>query len=138
MGAPVFALTPELVTALGYPITFPPHLLVPCDFAAAVETPLPVILVASAEATLRPRIEDVIAALLHIDALAARGVAYRNRHSIDPIQLLRRVVQGEMEREATRVHLQEFSPTIPEIGSTLPASQLRRLDRDAQVVGLRA
>ena len=138
MGAPVFALTPELVTALGYPITFPPHLLIPCDFAAAIETSLPVIIVASAESTLRPRIEDVITALLHVDPLAARGVAHRNRQSIDPVQLLRRVVQGEMEREATRVQLQEFSPTIPEVGSTLPKSELRRLDREAQVVGLRA
>ena len=138
LGAPVFLLTPELVTALGYPLTFPPHLLVTRDFATALDTHLPLIFVASADSALRPRIEDVVAALLHIDPHAARGVASRNRRSIDPLQLLRRVVQAESEREATLIRLQEFAPLIPELGRPLPKSQIERLERDAQVVGLRA
>lgn len=138
LGAPVFLLTPELVTALGYPLVFPPHLLVTRDFATALDTHFPLIIVASADSALRPKIEDVVAALLRVDPHAARGVASHHRRSIDPLQLLRRVVQGESEREATRVRLQEFAPLIPELGRPLPKSQVDRLERDAQVIGLRA
>lgn len=138
LGAPVFLLTPELVTALGYPITFPPHLLTTRDFATAVDTQFPLIFVASSESARQPTLEDLVVAMLRVDALAARVVAARNRSSLDSLRLLRRVVQAEMEREATLVQLQDFAPLIPRMGKPLRRSQLAKVERDARVVGLRA
>ncbi len=126
------------MTALGYPVQFPPHLLIPRDLEAVVDSALPRILVDSSETARDPGIEDVIAALLSVDSLAARGIAVRHRGSIDARQLLRRVVQSEREAEATRVGLQEFAPGIPLVGRPLPRPQLDAQDRDVQVIGLRA
>lgn len=138
LGAPVFLLTPEVVTALGYPVQFPPQLVVPREAESAIDTSLPRILVASADGARRPALEDVIVALLRIDPLAARGVASRQRVAIDPVRLLRRVVQDELEGEATRVNLQEFAPSIPHVGRPLSPSLLDAQVREAQVLGLRA
>ncbi len=136
-GVPVYLLTSELVTALGYPIVFPAQLLVAPEIDGAIDSPFPRIVVRSAEAALRPHIEDLVVALLRIDALAARGLAVRNRASVDPRQLLRRVLQAEMELEATRVNLQELAPAIPRIGTPLPQPLLEEQDRNSVVVGLR-
>jgi hypothetical protein len=137
-GIPVYLLTPELVTGLGYPVVFPPRLLVAQEVTAAVDTSFPRLVVSSTEAVRSPRIEDVIVALLRIDPLAARAVAVRNRRSVEPDQLLRRVVQAEVEGEATRVNLQELAPAIPRIGPVLPVELLREYDATPTVVGLRA
>jgi len=138
LGLPVFILTPEIVTALGYPIDFPPQLLVAHALDPVVDSPLPRILAADSEAARWPTLEDVVVSLLRVDALAARGIAARHRLSIDPVQLLRRVVLAESEAEATWVNLQEFAPSIPRVGPTIPPSQLEEQDRAVQVVGLRA
>lgn len=138
LGAPVFLLTPEIVTALGYPVVFPPHLLISSDFAPAVDSTFPRIVVPTVPAARPPVMEDVIVALLRIDPLAARGVASRNRASVEPLELLRRVVQAEAEGEATRVNLQEFSALIPRVGSALPQDELEEQDRTTKVIGLRA
>jgi hypothetical protein len=123
---------------LGYPVVFPPHLLVARAVEGAVDSSFPRLVVAAPEAALRPGIEDIVVALLRIDALAARGVATRNRASIDPVHLLRRVVQADVEREATWVNLQQFAPAIPKVGTPLPSAQLEEQDRTILVEGLRA
>lgn len=137
-GVPVYLLTPEVVTGLGYPVVFPPRLLVAQEVDPAVDTSFPRFVVSSPEAVRSLRIEDVIVALLRIDPLAARGVAVRNRSSVEPDQLLRRVVQAELEREATRVNLQELAPAIPRVGRPLPTELLREQDATPTVIGLRA
>jgi hypothetical protein len=138
LGVPVYLLTSELVTALGYPVEFPPHLLVSERMQGAVDSAFPRIVVPSSEAVLRPGIEEVMVALLRIDALAARGVGVRNRTSLRAERLLRRVVQAEAEREATWVNLQEFASAIPKVGSALPQAWLEEQDRASVVEGLRA
>lgn len=137
-GVPVYLLTSELVTGLGYPVVFPPHLLVARDVAGAVESSFPRLIIPSNESVLLPSMEDFLVALLRVDALAARGIAVRHRRSIDPDQLLRRVIQAELEREATWVNLQEFAPAIPKVGPTIPARLLVAQDRTPTVIGLRA
>lgn len=137
-GVPVYLLTPELVTGLGYPVVFPPQLLVAQEVAPVVDTSFPRLGVSATEAVRSPRIEDVIVALLRIDSLAARGVAVRNRSSVEPDHLLRRVVQAEAERAATWVNLQELASAIPRVGPRLPPERLREEDATPRVVGLRA
>jgi hypothetical protein len=137
-GIPIYLLTSELVTGLGYPVRFPPHLLVRSDVSAAIDCDFDRIVMSGKGAAFPPQFEDVVVALLRIDPLAARSIILRNRASVDPKQLLRRVVQEEVEREATWVNLQEMAPAIPEIGKGLASELLDIQDRAAQVVGLRA
>jgi hypothetical protein len=137
-GVPVYLLTSELVMGLGYPVEFPPHLLVAREVEHAIDSPLPRIVLEALEAVESPGIEDVVAALLRIDPLAARGVAARNRPSVSADQLLRRVVQLQAEAEATWVNLQEFAPAIPSVGTSLPAEWLREQNLSPRVEGLRA
>jgi hypothetical protein len=135
---PVYLLTPRLVTSLGYPGTFPEHLLLAREINDAVDCKYPRIVVSAATSVLRPTIEDIVVAMLKIDALAARGVAMRNRPSVEPLSLLRKVIQEDVEREATWVNLQEISPAIPMVGPHLDEALLETQDWTPEVVGLRA
>jgi hypothetical protein len=135
---PVYLLTPMLVTGLGYPVTFPEHLLVAREVSGAVDSEYPRIILSKIESALQPTIEDIVVALLSIDPLAARGVLIRNRSSVDPLRLLRKVIQEDVEREATWVNLQEISPAIPAVGPRLGRTILEAQDWSPMAIGLRA
>ncbi len=135
-GIPVYLLAPGILAALGYPMTFPPHLIVARECAEIIESAYPQIRFVSSDAAGHPRIEDLVVAMLRIDPLAARAVALRNREFVNPVRLLRRVVQEDVEREATLVRLQEVSPGIPDVGKPLPKAGLSRQDRNNEVVGM--
>jgi hypothetical protein len=135
---PVYLLTPGLVTSLGYPVTFPDHLLLAREVSGAVDSRYPRVIFSSTESILLPRIEDIAVALLRVDPLAARGVILRNRASVDPLSLLRKVIQESVEREATWVNLQDVSPTIPSVGYRIDPELLRTQDALPEVIGLRA
>lgn len=126
---PVSLLTSERVTALGYPIRFPPNLIVGQSLLPALDTSFPTIPFVDERAAGAPEIEDLIVALLSVDTLAARAVALRNRGLVDPIRLLCRVVREQEERRATLVRLQDVAPHIPSVGPPLPRQQLERQDR---------
>jgi hypothetical protein len=126
---PVSLLTWEKVTALGYPMRFPPNLIVAKTLLRAVDTGFRTIPFVDEEAARNPEIEDVIVAMLHVDTLAARALALRNRGLVDPVRLMQRVVREQEERRATLVRLQDVAPTIPSIGPALPRAQLERHDR---------
>ncbi|MCI4347239.1 MAG: hypothetical protein L3J97_01305 [Thermoplasmata archaeon] len=126
---PVSLLTAERITAFGYPMHFPPNLIVARSLLPAVDTVLPTIPFVDDAAARNPEIEDVIVAMLSVDTLAARALALRNRRFVDPVRLMRRVVREEEERRATLVRLQDVAPTIPSIGPALPREQLDRQDR---------
>jgi hypothetical protein len=135
---PVYLLTHGLVTSLGYPVTFPDHLLLSRDVNDAVDSRYPRVVFSSTESVLLPRIEDIAVALLRVDPLAARGVIVRNRTSVDPLSLLRKVIREDVEREATWVNLQDISPEIPSVGYRLDPELLRIQDSSPHVIGLRA
>ncbi len=135
---PVYLLTPEIVSAFGYPVRFPPRLLVAREVAQAVDSTFAKIEFASREGVAAPRLEDVIVAMLRVDPLAARALARRNPELLDPQRLLVRVIEEQAQREATFVRLQEVAPAIPRTGDSVPSEALARQDRTNVVVGLRA
>ncbi|MGA7860717.1 MAG: hypothetical protein WCB19_02535 [Thermoplasmata archaeon] len=126
---PVSLLEPKLVTNLSYPMNFRPRLLVAREIRAVLDSTYPLVNMASAEAAREPTLEDLVVAMLHVDTLAARAIALRNRDHIDPNRLLKRVLQDDAEQLATLVRLQEIAPAIPIVGRALPADQLNRHDR---------
>lgn len=125
-GVPLFALTSRTVTALGYPIRFPTQLVVASTVRSAVDSSFRMILFNSEEAALRPKIEDVIVALLTIDPVVARVVLERNRDEVRPEYLLKRVLTENQEQLAAWARFFDVVPTLPRLGKSLPAANLDR------------
>jgi len=123
---PVFLLDARTVSALGYPIEFPSELVLPRWLLSAVTTAFRIIPFRSETAVLRPRFEDVALAMLSVDAIGARAILERNRDAIDPIYLLRRVVQEQVEEKATWVRFFDLVPTLPKVGRPIPKAALAR------------
>ena len=125
LGIPAFAIPDSMVTMLGYPMRFPTLVVVPRGQRGAVTTDLPVVEFLSEAAVARPRLEDVLVAMLRFDLLAARALVHRNLDLVDRAYLLKRIYQEDMEEEATRVRLQDFVP-LPPKGEPLPRRALER------------
>lgn len=125
-GVAVSLLDSPTVTALGYPMTFPPELIAATTVASAIDGPLRVIPFVSEAAVRNPRIEDIALALLHLDPIAARVVLERNRESVDPAYLTKRVLQEDLEAEATHVRFFDLAPTLPRIGPAISAESIAR------------
>lgn len=134
LGYPLYLLEPEAVTALGYPMDFPPELIVDRSILPAVDTTYRTIPFDSPEAVLKPRIEDVAIALLSIDAIAARAVLDRNRDAINSDYLLKRIIQENAEERATWVRLFDLVPGLPRVGETIPKAALERKLRQNPVL----
>ncbi|MDE1821857.1 MAG: hypothetical protein KGJ23_12395 [Euryarchaeota archaeon] len=134
-GFPVYLLTSRLVTMLGYPISFPSRLLVASVLTSAVSTPFARSEFLSSSALLRPGVEDIVVALLKFDVLAARAVFLRNRDLLDDRRMLKRILQEDVEEEATLVRLHEQLPFVPQ-GRMLDAAGLQRHDRSNLPGGL--
>ena len=66
-----------MVTMLGYPMRFPTLVVVPRGQRGAVVTDFPIVEFLSEAAVARPRLEDVLVAMLRFDALAARTARAR-------------------------------------------------------------
>jgi hypothetical protein len=124
LGLPLYLLEPWLVGALGYPLRFDPLLLVGRRVAGSVDTRLRRVEFHDDEAARAPRLEDVMVALLSIDPLGVRRLAVENRDRVDPVRLLRRILQQGVEARAYRVRLDEFAPGLPAIGRPLPGREL--------------
>jgi hypothetical protein len=123
---PVYLLTPTVVTALGCPIEFPPELVVARSALSATDTPYRTIPFLSDRAVLRPRFEDVALALLSVNRLAARVVLERNRARLDPQYLMKRVLQEDLEAQATSVRLFDLVPALSRVGPSLPKAAIER------------
>jgi len=91
----------------------------------AVTTHLPVVGFVSERAASHPRLEDVFIAMLRFDVLAARALIERNIDLVDRDYLLKRILQEDLEEEATRVRLQDFL-SLPRKGEPLPRDALER------------
>jgi hypothetical protein len=132
---PALLLTPEWVTRSGYPVSFRPWLVVPENLASQLASEFRVLPVKDEDSLREPGVVELVTFLLRFDPLAARVVAKRNRSMLDPLELYRRVRNEGLERAATKVRLQEFSPAIPRVGSPLPAEELRWIERNNPAVG---
>jgi hypothetical protein len=121
-GVPVSLLEPDRIEKLGYPLSFRPRLLVPRQLVPLIDTTYRVLPVADPEAARDPKIEDLVVALLSIDALGARRVAHDHREELDPIRLLKRVLSEDLEARAYEVRLDEFAPGIPKAPGVAPLS----------------
>jgi hypothetical protein len=127
---PALLITPEWVTQSGYPVHFRPWLALPEELSSKVSSEYRILPVKDGEALRDPGIEELVTLLLRFDPLAARVVARRNRRSIDPSELYRRIRNEGLERAATKVRLQELVPTLPVVGSPLPREELRWIERN--------
>lgn len=134
-GLPVHLVSPGDLACFGFPMTFPPVLVVARELSRAVESRFARFEFASSEAAARPRLEDLVIVMLRVDPLVARGLALHHRSMMEGERLLKRILQEDVEREATYVRLQEFVPGLPVVGEALPSAELHRQDDNAWVEG---
>jgi hypothetical protein len=127
---PVFLLTSEQVSRSGYPVRFAPWLAVPERLHGQISSSYRTLPVRDEESLRAPGVVELVAMLLRFDPLAARVVASRNRARLDPDELYRRVRNEGLERAATRVRLQQFSPSIPRVGPMLPMDELTWIEKN--------
>lgn len=127
---PAVLITPDWVSRHGYPVEFRPWLAVPAQLSGKFSSDFRILPVKDADALRDPGIAEMVTLLLRFDPLAARLVAVRNRHQLDPNELYRRVRNEGVEAPATRVRLQEFAPAIPKVGSPLSRSELRWVEKN--------
>ena len=127
---PALLVTSEWVSESGYPVRFRPWLALPEELAGKVTSDYRVLPVKDGDGLKQPGVVELVTLLLRFDPLAARVVARRNRRTIDPHELYRRVRNEGLERAATKVRLQEFAPALPVVGSPLPREELRWLERN--------
>ncbi|MGA8303806.1 MAG: hypothetical protein WA691_09930 [Thermoplasmata archaeon] len=127
---PALLLTSEWVTKSGYPVRFQPWLALPEGLSTKVTSEYRILPVKDGEALRDPGIAELVTLLLRFDPLAARLVAKRNRRTLDPHELYRRVRNEGLERAATKVRLQEFAPALPVVGNPLPREELRWIERN--------
>lgn len=132
---PLYLLTSETVTALGYPIRFPPELVVARSLLSALETEYRTIPFVSEEAVIRPRIEDVALAFLTLRPIASRVLLERNRHEVDPTYLLKRVLTENLEAPATYARFFDLAPALPHVGPSVPEAALEREFRKNRPTG---
>ncbi|MGI0129009.1 MAG: hypothetical protein ACREEC_02470 [Thermoplasmata archaeon] len=127
---PAFLLTSEWVTRSGYPVHFRPWLALPEELSTKVSSDYRILPVKDEEALRNPGIAELVTLLLRFDPLAARVVAKRNRRTLDPNELYRRIRNEGLERAATKVRLQEWAGAVPRVGSPLPLEELRWVERN--------
>jgi len=135
-GVPLHLVSPVDSAVFGYPLTFPPVVVVWRPLRDAVITNFAIQEFESRAASLRPRVEDLAIILLRIDALAARAILLRNREFVWPSYLETRILEEDCAAEASHVRLQEITPNLPVVGVQLSSDVLARQDRNSFTVGL--
>ena len=127
---PAILLTADWVTRAGYPVEFRPWLVVPDALSSQIASDFRILPVRDDDSLRDPGPVELVTFLLRFDPLAARVVARRNRTRLDPNELYRRVRNEKLERQATKVRLQEFSPAIPREGTPLDPEELEWIERN--------
>jgi hypothetical protein len=127
-GLPVFPLEDDHLEMLGYPMRFPPIVVAARVLEPAVRSDLKVLSFRSEEAALRPRIEDLVVAMLKFDPIAARAVFERNRALFDTAYLTKRIYQEDLERVATTARFHDVLD-LPAEGEAPPRAGIERLVR---------
>jgi hypothetical protein len=122
---PIHLLTAKRVSELGYPVVFPSRVVIARSFRPLVETRLRVIPFVSTEAAASPRDEDAIIAMLRFDMLGARAIWEQNRDRLDPMYLLRRILEERVEGRAAFVR---FSDVLGGLATSEDALERARLE----------
>ncbi|MCI4336599.1 MAG: hypothetical protein L3K17_05315 [Thermoplasmata archaeon] len=125
---PAFLLTSERVTESGYPVSFRPWLVIPERLATQISSDYRILPIRDEDSLRTPGPVELVTFLLRFDPLAARVVATRNRGTLDPHELYRRIRNEGLERPATKVRLQEYAPAIPQVGDSLPSEELEWIE----------
>ena len=133
MGVPLLLVQSEDLKMLRYPLRIPPTVIVPRELRGVLDSALPVRVFQSTTPFSRPRIEDIVIFLLMHDPIAARAVVERNEGLLDLGYLRKRILQEDLEREATRVRLQDHVD-VPEMGEPLPEAALKRAIQANRIV----
>jgi hypothetical protein len=133
MGVPLLLVQSEDLKMLRYPLRIPPTVLVPRELREVLDSALPVHVFQSTTPFSRPRIEDIVVFLLMHDPIAALAVVERNEDLLDLGYVRKRIIQEDLEREATRVRMQRYVD-VPEEGEPLPEAALIRAARANRVV----
>lgn len=134
-GLPFFLIQSQDLRILHYPMRIPTTVIVPREYANLVDSRFRVHVFQSLRALQNPTIEDIVAFLLSFDLIAARSVVDRNRDLIDFARLRKRIVQEDLEEEATKVHLQDYVD-VPVSGVPLPKDALLRATARNRVSGV--
>ncbi|MCI4341056.1 MAG: hypothetical protein L3K11_01560 [Thermoplasmata archaeon] len=121
---PIFFLSPEKVSSAGYPMTFEPRVALPRAMMGQVVSELRVLPVKNTETVRLDRVETLVGLMLRVDRLAARALVERNLSKVNGSELYRMVVNEGLEREATKVRLQDYAKDVPVVGSALPRKDL--------------
>ncbi|MGP8076162.1 MAG: hypothetical protein ACLP8Y_05460 [Thermoplasmata archaeon] len=122
---PLHLLTAKQVTDLGYPIRFPPRVVVARSLLPIINSELGTIPFLSEKAARSPRPEDVAVALLRFDMLGARALLDRNPRW-DATYLTRRIWEEDLGRRATFVRFFDVLPRVPKEGEALDRASLER------------
>ena len=123
---PVHALTSTEVTDLGYPVQFPPVLIVAITYRPLIETSMRTIWFTSEKAAQTPRLEDRIVAMLQVDSLGARALLDRNQTEVDSSYLARRIYEESLDRRATFVRFHDVLPQLIPAGDSIDREELER------------
>lgn len=134
-GLPLLLVQPDDLKMLHYPLEFPPTIIVPREYASVIESPFRIHTFQSLGPFEQSRIEDVVVFLLAYDLIAARAVVERNADLLDLEYLRKRILQEDIEEEASKVHLDDFMD-IPRVGQPLPKAALLRATAGNRVTGV--
>lgn len=108
-GIPILWIDSSFTKILRYPMKIPDTIVVPREFETVIESSLRAHTFDSmtpfTKNSIIPQFEDMIVFMLELDPLAARAMVDRN--DIDYRYLEKRVIQEDLEREASEVYLQD-------------------------------
>jgi len=108
-GIPILWIDSSYTKMLRYPMKIPDTIVVPREYEGVIESELKVHTFDSTDPfptdSVIPQFEDVIVFMLEFDPLAARAMVDRNE--LDYGYLQDRIIQEGLEREASKVYLQD-------------------------------
>ncbi len=125
---PIFVVREDQLEMLGYPMRLAPLVVAARVLEPALRSDLRVVTFVSEEAARRPRLEDLLVAILKVDPIAARALLERNRDLLDLAYLTKRVYQEDLEPAATAVRFQDVLD-LPPAGEVPAAAAIERLAR---------
>lgn len=129
---PILWIDSSYTKILRYPMIIPDTIIVPREYEKTIQTGLDLHTFESMtpfKDTIIPEFEDVVVFMLTLDPLAARGMV--DRSELDLTYLEKRIVQENLEKEASEVYLQDHLD-IPSEGSPLEKKRLSKIiDRNA-------
>lgn len=106
---PILWIDSSYTKILRYPMTMPNTIVIPREYKTAVESDLNIHIFESmtpfSGESVIPRFEDVVVFMLKFDQLAARAMVDRN--DLDHEYLQKRIIQEELENEASEVYLHD-------------------------------